>query len=156
MKERVVVGTLTVVAVVAVASCKDDVGLTSIPPEPERFVAFLSGANEPNAITTAAQGFATFTRDSNSLIYRITLSNVDSAFAAHIHAGPAGVSGGIIVGLYGSPSPVTDLAFSGTLIEDTVVVVDSVLTRMRNGTAYVNVHTKKNPGGEIRGQVFQQ
>jgi hypothetical protein len=34
-----------------------------------------------------------------------------------------------------------------------VFTMDSVLTRMRNGTAYVNVHTTANPGGEIRGQI---
>jgi hypothetical protein len=30
---------------------------------------------------------------------------------------------------------------------------DSLLARINGGTAYVNVHTRKNPGGEIRGQI---
>jgi hypothetical protein len=29
----------------------------------------------------------------------------------------------------------------------------SVLTALENGRAYVNVHTARNPAGEIRGQV---
>ena len=33
---------------------------------------------------------------------------------------------------------------------------DSLLFRVRNGSAYVNVHTRRNPGGEIRGQVQPQ
>jgi len=157
MHGRLVLGVGTLAVIVAVGSCKDDVGLTSIPPDPEEFVAFLSGANEPTPVATAAQGFAHFTLvGSDTLIYRITLSNIDSARLAHIHAGPAGVNGGVMVNLYVPPLPATGLAFSGTLIEDTVVVVDSVLTRMRNGTAYVNVHTVANPGGAIRGQAFQQ
>ncbi len=30
---------------------------------------------------------------------------------------------------------------------------DDLLSAMRNGNAYVNVHTKVYPAGEIRGQV---
>jgi hypothetical protein len=34
-----------------------------------------------------------------------------------------------------------------------VFTFDSLLTRIRAGTTYINVHTRKFPGGEIRGQV---
>ena len=91
----------------------------------------------------------------NLITYRIELSNIDSAFLAHIHHGPAGTSSGIIQNLYIPPRPSTDLNFSGLLIEDTVTVTDAVLTQMRADTTYVNVHTKLNPGGEIRGQLFR-
>jgi hypothetical protein len=30
---------------------------------------------------------------------------------------------------------------------------DSLLTRIRAGTTYLNVHTRRNGGGEVRGQV---
>jgi hypothetical protein len=30
---------------------------------------------------------------------------------------------------------------------------DSLVTRINAGTAYINIHTRKNGGGEIRGQV---
>src|SRR6266567_8913820 len=86
-------GGLTIVALLALGSCKDDVGLTSIPPAPERFIAFMSGANEPTPITTAAQGFATITVNGNVLSYRVELSNIDSAFLAHIHHNVAGLNG---------------------------------------------------------------
>ncbi|HEU5261788.1 MAG TPA: CHRD domain-containing protein [Gemmatimonadales bacterium] len=163
MRERLVLGTLTLAAVLAVGSCKDDVGLTSIPPDPERFIAFLNGANEPTAVATPALGQAVITVDGNSLIYRIDVSNIDNATAAHIHKGFAGQNGGVMVPLFGGPATAVD--FSGVLVEDTVVVVDSVLTHMRGGQAYVNVHTTSpgctpgtpgcNVGGEIRGQVFR-
>jgi hypothetical protein len=32
---------------------------------------------------------------------------------------------------------------------------DSVLVLLRNGNAYVNVHTTAVPGGEIRGQIVK-
>jgi hypothetical protein len=37
-----------------------------------------------------------------------------------------------------------------------VFTFDSLMTRLNNGTAYVNVHTRRNPGGEIRGQITRQ
>ena len=148
-------GAGTLAAVLAVGSCKDDVGLTSIPPAPERFVAFLSGANEPTPTTTAAQGLATITVNGNVLSYRVELSNIDSAFLAHIHHNVAGLNGPVRVNLYVPPRVPTDSNFSGLLIEDTVTVADSILTFMRGGEGYVNVHTKLNPGGEIRGQLFR-
>jgi hypothetical protein len=155
MRGRLVFGVGTLAAVLAAGSCKDDVGLTSIPPDPERYIAFLSGANEPTPITTAAQGLATVTVNGNVIHYRIELSNIDSAFLAHIHRGPAGISGGVIQNLYVPPRPSTDLNFSGLLIDDTVTVSDVILSQIRADTTYVNVHTKLNPGGEIRGQLFR-
>src|SRR5881397_3895222 len=103
MRERLVIGTLALAAAAAVGSCKDDVGLTSIPPAPERFVAFLSGANEPTPITTAAQGLATITVNGNVLSYSVELSNIDSAFLAHIHHNVAGLNGPVRVNLYVPP-----------------------------------------------------
>jgi hypothetical protein len=159
MRGRLMFGVGTLAAVLAAGSCKDDVGITSIPPAPERFVAFLSGANEPTPTTTAAQGLATITVNGNVLSYRVELSNIDSAFLAHIHHNVAGLNGPVRVNLYVPthvpPQVSTDSNFSGLLIEDTISVADSVLTFIRGGAGYVNVHTKLNPGGEIRGQLFR-
>jgi hypothetical protein len=155
MARRVAFGAATLAVLAAVGSCKDDVGITSIPPAPERFIAFLSGANEPTAIATPAQGLATVTVNGNVITYRIELSNIDSAFLAHIHRGVAGVSGPVIQNLYVPPRLSTDLDFSGLLIEDTVTVSDAILAQIRSDTTYVNVHTKVNAAGEIRGQLFR-
>jgi len=164
MHGRQMFGVGTLAVILAVGSCKDDVGLTSIPPAPERFIAFLSGANEPTPITTPAQGLATVTVNGNVLSYRVELSNIDSAFLAHIHNGRAGTNGGVVVNLFIPPRPATDTGFTGLLVDDTITVVDSVLTLMRNGSGYVNVHTRGptaadgsggHGGGEIRGQLFR-
>ena len=155
MRGRLVFGVGTLAAIVAVGSCKDDVGLTSIPPDPERFIAFLSGANEPTPVTTQAQGLATITVNGNVLTYSVSLSNIDSAFLAHIHHAVADSNGPVRVNLYVPPRPSTGLDFSGPLVTDTATVGDSVLTWIRGGAAYVNVHTKLNPGGELRGQLFR-
>ena len=34
--------------------------------------------------------------------------------------------------------------------------MDSLVVLMRNGMAYLNVHTTAFPGGEIRGQIVEQ
>src|SRR5256885_13558495 len=119
MRGRLVIGglMLTAAAVWTVGSCKDDVGLTSVPPPPERYVAFLSGANEPTPITTAAQGLATITVNGSVLSYRVELSNIDSAFLAHIHHNVAGPKGPVRGNLYVPPPVSTDSNFSALLIE---------------------------------------
>src|SRR5947208_13898085 len=99
MRGRLMFGVGTLAALLAAGSCKDDVGLTSIPPAPERYIAFLSGANEPTPIATPAQGLAVLTLGGNSLIYRIDVSNIDNATAAHIHNQVAGFNGGVMVPL---------------------------------------------------------
>jgi hypothetical protein len=78
---------------------------------------------------------------------------IDSVTIGHIHRGVADSAGGVIVNL--APTP-TGAGFTGTVALGSLSVVDSVLTLMRTGKSYVNIHTKKNPGGEIRGQLVRQ
>src|SRR5262245_22244448 len=70
-----------------------------------------------------------------------------AAVAAHIHGGRPGRSGGILVPLCGP-------CRSGA--SGTATVPASALPALLSGATYVNVHTKKNTGGEIRGQVSVQ
>ena len=66
------------------------------------------------------------------------------AMQAHIHAGKPGVSGNVIVPLCG---PCT----SGKTA--TYKISKAVVKALESGKTYVNVHTAKNPAGEIRGQI---
>jgi len=51
----------------------------------------------------------------------------------------------------------TGAAFTGTATQGSVTLTgDSVQTWLRQGNAYVNIHTKANLGGEIRGQLVKQ
>ena len=151
------------VAVLLAVGCSDDVGITVT----ERFTATLNGANEkPTAVTTTATGTAEFTyvADIPALFYQIHVAGIDSATAAHIH-GPADINtpAGVIVNLF-TGNPTKPLAFTGTLAEGVVgqlgapvgMTMDSLLVLLRTGNAYVNVHTRVNLGGEIRGQVSRQ
>ena len=96
------------------------------------------------ANAAAAGGFhATLT--GHKLRWTLTFSKLTGpATAAHIHMGAMGKSGNVVVALCG---PCKN-GQSGT-----ATVPTSVITAAGKHLLYVNVHTAKNPGGEIRGQV---
>ena len=90
---------------------------------------------------------ATITRSGTSAVvaWRLTFSKLTGkAVAAHIHSGVRGKPGPVIVPLC---APCRNGA-SGRATVDA-----SVLGALEAGRAYVNVHTRKNQAGEIRGQV---
>ena len=66
------------------------------------------------------------------------------ALQAHIHTGKLGVSGNVIVPLC---APCT----SGKT--GTYKISKAIVKALESGDTYVNVHTAKNPAGEIRGQI---
>jgi hypothetical protein len=65
--------------------------------------------------------------------------------AVHIHTGAKGKAGGVLIALCGAgcQSPVSGAA----------LVSSTVANALKSGRTYVNVHTAKNPNGEIRGQI---
>ena len=86
----------------------------------------------------------------NQLSYVVTYSGLGSAAtASHIH-GPADTthSSGVIVPL------ATPSGTSGT-ISGTVLLTREALADILAGTAYINIHTTGNGGGEIRGQIHR-
>jgi hypothetical protein len=85
---------------------------------------------------------------------------------AHIHIGPAGVNGPVVVWLYpeGPPPQLIEGRFDGILAEGVIteadlvgmlagMTMDDLVAEMLAGNTYVNVHTTQFPGGEIRGQI---
>lgn len=134
-------------------ACGDDV--TGIPAGVEIFTATLNGANErPTPVATTARGRAVITVLGNLVSWKVDITAaIDSVIAGHIHKGIADSAGSVMASL--SPTA-TGLDFTGTVANGSLVVADSVLTHMRNGRAYVNIHTRVNGGGEIRGQTIRQ
>ena len=90
---------------------------------------------------------ATVTESGSSrlLKWKLTFSGLSgTAIAAHIHKGKAGVAGAVLVPLCG---PCTS-GKSGQ-----VKISKNAGDLLEHGQVYVNVHTAKNGGGEIRGQI---
>jgi hypothetical protein len=67
--------------------------------------------------------------------------------AAHIHKAAKGKSGNVLVPLCGA-SPVCKSGLTGT-----ATLTQAEITAFKKHLLYVNVHTAKNPNGEIRGQL---
>jgi hypothetical protein len=99
----------------------------------------------PKGTKAGAAGRFTATLNGTSLSYRLTFTHLSGpATAAHIHIGARRHAGAVIVPLCGPcTSPVT-----GT----TALTADQVKDILA-GKYYANVHTAKNPNGEIRGQI---
>ncbi|MGQ0645956.1 MAG: CHRD domain-containing protein [Gemmatimonadaceae bacterium] len=144
---------------VTLAACGDD---DPTPPQPERFVVTLNGLNErPTPVTTTATGSAVVTILSrDSIAWVVNVSGIDSVTAGHFHAGGADIAGPVMYFVFGGPTTgrgVTGVLNSGVATRTSTFsgafTYDSLLTRIRAGTTYLNIHTRRNPGGEIRGQV---
>ncbi len=126
----------------------------------ENFTAPLNEANVVGGTGSAATGTASFSVVGQTLLYNIDITGITDVSSTHIH-GPAavGVNGGVIQGLCNSDDgPVCRTgAFTGVLVAGAAtrarIPFDSLVVLMRNGNAYVNVHTTAFPGGEIRGQI---
>ena len=108
----------------------------------------LSGASEVPAVTTDGSGAAevTLNKDNNLLKWKVTYSGLSGpARAGHFH-GPAaaGANAGVILGFTGS----VESPFQGE-----ATVTPAQAADILAGKWYVNLHTAKNPGGEIRAQV---
>ena len=107
----------------------------------------LSGGQEvPPVLTTKATGLSTIKVDSNKNVTGKVQTTGINATAAHIHIGPAGQNGPVIV-------PLTKAGDNEWAVPAGAKLTDAQYEAYRQGNLYVNVHTADNPGGEIRAQL---
>jgi CHRD domain-containing protein len=115
-----------------------------------KFTAALNAGQEvphPKGTKAGASGRFTATFTSGTLKWTLTFKHLTGpATAAHIHNGVRGKAGPVVVALCGQ----CKASETGTLTGE---VAASTATAMGKGKYYVNVHTAKNPNGEIRGQI---
>jgi len=115
--------------------------------ETMKFKATLDGAQQSPPVTTKGKGTATFTFDTTkkTLSWDVKYSDLSGpATAAHIH-GPAGMGE--------NADPVIPFKKLKSPIKGSAVLTDAQAADLEAGKYYVNVHTAKNKGGEIRGQI---
>ena len=145
--------------------------------------ANLVGSQEtPQPVTTAATGTITLTisSDRTRIDYQLVTAPpfTSNVILAHIHIGPAGVTGSVVLFFCTNQAPPAGVprpqacptaggTIAGFLTADDFIpsaasavaagtgastFADAVANILR-GNAYANVHTVTNPGGEIRGQL---
>ena len=128
----------------------------------------LSGSEETPPDSSRATGSyqGTVASNNRTISYRLTFSKLSAkATAAHIHAGAKGVAGPVVVWFCGGGGRKACPANGGTVtgfINPANVLaggdvkqgdLGSLIKAIQAGNTYVNVHSTKYPGGEIRGQI---
>jgi hypothetical protein len=111
----------------------------------------LTGAEQVPAVQTPGKGPAELTYDPDTRIATWTISFTDlsgPATMAHFH-GPAmaGKNGPVIIWLSKKGS------MAESPIKGEATLTPDQAKEFAAGEWYVNIHTKENPAGEIRGQV---
>jgi hypothetical protein len=141
------------------------------PPNSKEFKAQLNGFNETPSVSSTGWGdFRAKLVDKNKLHYEFTYHDLEggNSLFAHVHFGSRYVAAGVAFFLCGGstkPDPCPNV--SGH-VEGDVTPADvigpngqgiepgsfaEILRAMRAGHSYVNIHTTRWPGGEIRGQI---
>lgn len=115
-----------------------------------KFHATLNAASEvpPSKSTGSGEATASLDTATHELSYDVTFAGFSSdVTAAHIH-GPAetGANAGVVVALGNAPkSP----------IHGSAKLTPEQEKQLTDGLYYVNIHSKNNPGGAIRGQLTE-
>lgn len=106
----------------------------------------LTGAQEVPPVTTAATGSANIKVGADGAVSgSVTTAGVVSTMA-HIHIGPAGQNGPVIV-------PLTKTGDNTYVVPAGAKLTPAQLAAYNMGSLYVNVHSNANKGGEIRAQL---
>jgi hypothetical protein len=146
----------------------------------DKVKARLTGYQEVPAVSSVASGSfeARIHRDGEAFDWELEYEGLQGTVQqAHIHFAQKAVTGAIVVWLCGTGAPGTQFAgpagtqtcpqsgrITGTAMAGdvgpgsptqqlTAGEIAEVISAMRAGVAYANVHTNLSPGGEIRGQV---
>ncbi|MDZ7898585.1 MAG: CHRD domain-containing protein [Arcicella sp.] len=117
--------------------------------------ATLAGANEVPAVTTTATGTATGSYNKTSKILNLNVTYAGMTPTAwHIHNAASGVNGAVIFNLINSSNTTIASKFPTPFNYSTpLALAADQETNLLAGNNYVNIHSAKNPGGEIRGQL---
>jgi hypothetical protein len=123
------------------------------------------GEETPNIVLSGAVGTAEIAVDpvNQEITVQLRVFNLPTgSTASHIHVGPKGVSGPVVIDFPIGTGRTGDFTLNFRVHEGPafharpeigIVTFADALQAIAGGNAYVNVHTSTFPGGEIRGQL---
>ena len=87
--------------------------------------------------------------------YVLNVANIGDVTLAHIHQGEKGINGPIVVTLSMTNGTLSQGKVYSKLFEGPLAgkYISDLMKIISDGKAYVDIHTKQNPQGEIRGQL---
>ena len=129
------------------------------------FYTNLTGMEEVPPINTTASGLAVllYNNESSQLSYLVNVTGLEKISDSRIHNGTRGINGDVVIPLKGNETA-DKKELASILFQDDMKVNDlqgplegkkitDLVKLMSNESAYVNILTERNPGGEIRGQL---
>jgi hypothetical protein len=146
----VIVPAVAVLAVAAMAATAPAKSSTT------KLYAKMSGSQEtPDKGNPKATGKATITFSAKKgLCYSITPRHLSGkAAAGHIHKGKKGEAGPVFVALFTKPKKLQNGNLHGCVSS---TAAQNAAIKAKPSDFYVNVHTKKYPAGELRGQLTKK
>jgi len=128
----------------------------------------MTGDQQSDSVETDAEGALLLVRRGDTMRYVLLVTDAQNVTQAHIHRGKEGENGPVVTWLYPGPRARNPQRipgrFDGVLAEREFgagalvgplggMSLDDLVATIENGNAFVQVHTKANPAGEIRGQL---
>lgn len=118
-----------------------------------QYKATIDGAQEVPATDSTSTGVADLEFDDVAKTLRgtieLSLAEGTEVNNQHIHQAKCGESGSIL-------KPLTPPGLNGVIAIDPPLTFDeSGVKALENGELYINIHTAKHAGGEIRGQIYK-
>lgn len=112
--------------------------------------AQLTGKNEspPNDSAGSGKADMRFDTETRELFWAIDYKDLTGdAIGAHIHGSASpGTNAGVLIPFRDAASP----------IKGSIKLTDTQAEALEGGKLYVNIHTQKHPGGELRGQLIKE
>jgi len=154
----IIVATLAVIATSFVATQQIQAQ------EGKMIITFLSGKDEVPPTESNASAWAKFqsVENDSQLSYWVSIVGLKEITGAHIHKGSEGQNGDIVTVLSEAKSAEggnETISLKGNITKDGLQgplegkEVSDLVSLMRNGSVYVNVHTNEYKDGVIRGQI---
>jgi len=158
--------TKVLVLAISVAITSITMVSTSLAPSPVfanvYFMTNMTGQQEVPPVDTQAVGEAILTQDlplNQTMHTFVNVTGIQGVTQGHIHSGAEGENGPVVLTLFNFDSPQNEVLqysnFTASNLEGPMEgkTMDDLISAMKNGSTYINVHTEQNPNGEIRGQL---